>query len=71
MDAYDKERARHHAQKSAENMYDEHYVRRQGAEEYDPQAYGRPAQFESGGYGGGNDGGYGGNEGGYGGGRDY
>ncbi|KAI4196672.1 MAG: hypothetical protein LQ350_006425 [Teloschistes chrysophthalmus] len=77
MDAYDHERARHHAQKSAENMYDEHYVRGQGAEEYDPQAYGRPSQFEggSGGYGGGNGngGGYGGgNEGGYGGGgRDY
>ncbi|KAL8709743.1 MAG: hypothetical protein Q9220_005529 [cf. Caloplaca sp. 1 TL-2023] len=77
MDEYDAVRAKHHARESAENMYDEHYVRGQGADEYDPGRYERPEQFKRGGGGGdaygrdGGDGGYGGGGGGYGGGRDY
>ncbi|KAL9594991.1 MAG: hypothetical protein Q9219_006719 [cf. Caloplaca sp. 3 TL-2023] len=45
MDAYDRERAKHHARESAGNMYEEHYVRDQGAEEYNPREYGAPAAF--------------------------
>ncbi|KAL8658159.1 MAG: hypothetical protein Q9202_007625 [Teloschistes flavicans] len=58
MDEYDRERAKHHARESAENMYDEHYVRGQGADEYNPGNYDPPQQLQ-GGYGGGNGGGYG------------
>ncbi|KAL8746999.1 MAG: hypothetical protein Q9184_007667, partial [Pyrenodesmia sp. 2 TL-2023] len=45
MDEYDIERAKYHARESAENMYDEHYQRGQGAEEYNPDQYGPPMQF--------------------------
>ncbi|KAL8684710.1 MAG: hypothetical protein Q9224_006174 [Gallowayella concinna] len=45
MDEYECERAKHRARESAENMYDEHYVRGQGAGEYDPDQYGPPRQF--------------------------
>ncbi|KAL8796921.1 MAG: hypothetical protein Q9182_007283 [Xanthomendoza sp. 2 TL-2023] len=46
MDEYETERAKWHARESAENMYDEHYVRGHGADEYDPDQYGPPRQFE-------------------------
>lgn len=46
MDEYDKVRAKDHAVESAHNMYDEHYVRGQGADEYDPNQYSRPQQFD-------------------------
>ena len=39
MDAYDRERAHHNARESASNMYDQHYVRDQGADQYDPNQY--------------------------------
>lgn len=45
MDEYDTLRAKEHARESAENMYDEHYVRGQGADEYNPDQYGPPSQF--------------------------
>ncbi|KAI9822513.1 MAG: hypothetical protein M1827_000232 [Pycnora praestabilis] len=61
MDAYDRERAQHQAKDGARNMYDEHYVQNQGADNYDPNQYGPPDQFQQGGYGGGQQGGYGGN----------
>lgn len=36
MDFVDREKAKRHAKENAENMYDEHYVRDQGADQYDP-----------------------------------
>jgi hypothetical protein len=36
MDFYDKERAKHAAKENVQNMYDEHYVNGQGADQYDP-----------------------------------
>ncbi len=84
MDEYDRERAHFQAKENAHNMYDEHYVRGQGADEYNPIQYGAPDRihqsrgyggggYGAGGYGGGyadgNDGGFNGNQDGYGGGR--
>ncbi|KAI9707632.1 MAG: hypothetical protein M1836_000593 [Candelina mexicana] len=74
MDEYDRERAHSQAKESAHHMYDEHYVRGQGANEYNPNQYDAPDRVQQsrgyggGGYGRGNEGGYGG---GYGGGRNY
>ncbi|KAI9850308.1 MAG: hypothetical protein M1838_005868 [Thelocarpon superellum] len=45
MDFYDRERAQHQAKESAGNMYDQHYVQQQGADQYDPNQYGRPQQL--------------------------
>ena len=45
-DELDKIKAHEHAKKNAEHMYDEHYVRGHGAEEYDPSRYGRHPSFE-------------------------
>lgn len=42
MDAYDRERAHHQAKQSAEHMYDQHYQRDLGADEYNPNQYGPP-----------------------------
>lgn len=39
LDEVDKIRARHHAKENAERMYDEHYIDRHGAPEYDPGRY--------------------------------
>lgn len=39
MDEYDREKAKRHAKKSAEQMYDDHYIQGQGADQYDPQQY--------------------------------
>ena len=36
MDFIDREKAKHHAKENVENMYDEHYVQNQGADQYDP-----------------------------------
>lgn len=33
------------AKENAENMYDQHYVRGQGADQYDPNQYGAPDRF--------------------------
>ncbi|KAL8735756.1 MAG: hypothetical protein Q9166_000619 [cf. Caloplaca sp. 2 TL-2023] len=48
MDEIETGRAKHRARESAENMYDEHYVRGQGAEQYDPDMYGPPTFGEYG-----------------------
>ena len=42
MDEYDKVNARRHAEDSARNMYDDHYVQGQGADQYDPNQYDQP-----------------------------
>ena len=36
MDFIDREKAKRHAKENVENMYDEHYVQNQGADQYDP-----------------------------------
>lgn len=36
MDFIDREKAKHHAKENVENMYDQHYVQNQGADQYDP-----------------------------------
>lgn len=46
MNEYDKFEAHRHAKQSAEHMYDEHYVRGQNADQYDPNEYGPPQQFQ-------------------------
>ncbi|ORX96223.1 hypothetical protein BCR34DRAFT_607701 [Clohesyomyces aquaticus] len=45
-DWFDREKAKREAKRNAENMYDEHYVQGQGADQYDPQQYGRHERFE-------------------------
>lgn len=45
MDEVDKIKAKEHAKKNAHEMYDEHYVRGYGAEEYDPTRYERHESF--------------------------
>lgn len=42
MDEYDAIKAKRHAEQSAERMYDDHYVRGQNADEYNPNQYDRP-----------------------------
>ena len=42
MDEYDKIQAKRHAEKSAENIYDNHYVRGQNADNYNPNQYDQP-----------------------------
>ncbi|KAM0802930.1 hypothetical protein BDR22DRAFT_887261 [Usnea florida] len=49
MNAYDRERAHHQAKENASHMYDEHYVRGQNADQYDPNQYSAPDQFQGGG----------------------
>jgi hypothetical protein len=46
MDQIDRLRAHEHAKKNAEHMYDEHYVRGHGAEEFDPNRYERHERFD-------------------------
>jgi hypothetical protein len=36
LDFIDREKAKRHATHQAEHLYDEHYVRGQGADQYDP-----------------------------------
>ena len=36
MDFIDREKAKRHAKDNVENMYDEHYIQGQGADQYDP-----------------------------------
>lgn len=52
MNEYDKYEAGKKAQEGAENMYDQHYVQGQNADQYDPNQYGPPQQLNY------NDGGY-------------
>ena len=46
MNEWDKIEAQRHAKAGAHRMYDEHYVRDQGADYYDPNQYDRPQRFE-------------------------
>jgi hypothetical protein len=45
-DWFDREKAQREAKKQAEQMYDEHYVNGQGADQYDPNQYSRPEHFD-------------------------
>lgn len=45
-DWFDREEAKRQAQRNAEHLYDEHYIQGQGADQYDPQQYGRHESFE-------------------------
>lgn len=48
MNAYDRERAHHQAKENASHMYDEHYVRGMNADQYDPNQFDAPSQFQGG-----------------------
>ncbi|MCJ1409402.1 hypothetical protein MMC19_003483 [Ptychographa xylographoides] len=50
MNEYDRYEARKHATQGANNMYDQHYIQDQGAQQYDPNQYGPPQRFQQGGY---------------------
>ena len=45
MNEWDRERAHHQAKENASHMYDEHYVRGQNADQYNPNEYDPPQQF--------------------------
>ncbi|OCK76387.1 hypothetical protein K432DRAFT_385480 [Lepidopterella palustris CBS 459.81] len=45
-DFFDRERTKHQAKKHAENLYEEHYIQNQGADQYDPNQYDRPDQLQ-------------------------
>jgi hypothetical protein len=36
LDFVDREKAKYHSREQVENMYDQHYVQGQGADQYDP-----------------------------------
>ena len=46
-DWFDREKTKRQARQNAEQMYDEHYVNNQQADQYDPSQYGRPQHFEN------------------------
>ena len=46
-DFFDKEKAKHHAKKRAEELYDSHYVDNHGADQYDPNQYDRPQYIQN------------------------
>ncbi|KAI4146093.1 MAG: hypothetical protein LQ340_006048 [Diploschistes diacapsis] len=50
MNEYDKIRAHEQAKDNARNMYEQHYEQRQNADQYDPNQYGQPDQFNNPGY---------------------
>ncbi|TVY22878.1 hypothetical protein LHYA1_G007911 [Lachnellula hyalina] len=47
LDFVDREKAKRHAKENAENLYDEHYIQNQGADQYDPNQYSAPQQFNN------------------------
>ncbi|MCJ1321798.1 hypothetical protein MMC17_008553 [Xylographa soralifera] len=47
MNEYDRYEARKHATESAGNMYDQHYVQNEGANQYNPNEYGPPPQINN------------------------
>jgi hypothetical protein len=47
MDFIDREKAKHHAKENVENMYDQHYIDGQGADQYDPNQYDAPPQLNN------------------------
>jgi len=46
MNEYDTIEARRHAKESSENMYDQHYIQNEGANQYDPNQYGPPQPIQ-------------------------
>jgi Protein of unknown function (DUF3759) len=46
-DAWDRHEAHKHAKQSAEQMYNEHYIDDQGANQYSPNEYERPPRFKN------------------------
>ena len=50
MNEYDKIEAKRHAEKQAQNMYDDHYVQGRGADQYDPNQYDAPQGNNQAGY---------------------
>ncbi|KAN0104984.1 Protein of unknown function (DUF3759) domain containing protein [Hyaloscypha variabilis] len=46
LDYIDREKAKRHAKENVEHLYDEHYVRGHGADQYDPNQYGPPRGFD-------------------------
>lgn len=46
MDEWDRHKASQQAKEQAERMYDDHYINNQGADQYDPERYGRHQKFE-------------------------
>ncbi|RMZ68291.1 SPX N-terminal [Pyrenophora seminiperda CCB06] len=46
-DWFDREKAKRDAKQHAEQMYDDHYVNNHGADQYDPNQYSRPQQFDN------------------------
>jgi hypothetical protein len=47
LDFIDREKAKHQAKQQAEHLYDEHYIRGQGADQYDPNQYDAPPQLDN------------------------
>ena len=45
MEEYDQIQAHKRAKESAQNMYDQHYIQDQGADQYDPNQYDRPQRW--------------------------
>lgn len=45
MNEYDRIRAREGAQNNARDMYDDHYINNQNADQYNPNQYGQPNQL--------------------------
>ena len=45
-DWFDREKAKRQAREHAEQMYDEHYIRDEGAEQYDPNRHSRNERLE-------------------------
>jgi xenotropic and polytropic retrovirus receptor 1 len=39
---FDREKAKREVKRNVASMYDEHYIRNQGADQYDPYRYGPP-----------------------------
>ncbi len=46
MDEWDRRKAHEQAKEQSERMYDDHYVKNQGADQYDPERYGRHERLD-------------------------
>ncbi|KAF2492260.1 hypothetical protein BU16DRAFT_529613 [Lophium mytilinum] len=46
-DYFDKEKTKRQAKRNAEELYDQHYVQDQGADQYDPNQYDRPQHIQN------------------------
>lgn len=47
LNEYDKLRAQHEAKENAKKLYDDHYIDKHGAEEYNPNQYSAPSHFRN------------------------